>query len=177
MDSLAVCCLFTRSRSDNLSSSQILREDRATTTCYMCCIGVCISHPLTSGSSGSRLPLAGLLPAGQLPLPIGERCLPGGDLRHFLRELPLPLLELGLLLSDAGAAFLQLSEADREILLADEDGTQLRLQVLLLCRQGLLMAGGVNERQLHLITPAMELLLAHLEVALSSRPAGGQLAG
>jgi hypothetical protein len=36
-------CLFTRSRSDNLSSSQILREDRATTTCYTCCLGVCTS--------------------------------------------------------------------------------------------------------------------------------------
>jgi hypothetical protein len=43
VDSLAVHCLFTRSRSDNLSSSQILREDRATTICYTCCIDVCIS--------------------------------------------------------------------------------------------------------------------------------------
>jgi hypothetical protein len=39
------------------------------------------------------------------------------------------------------------------------------------------MAGGINERQLHLITPAMELLLARLEVALPSHPVGGQLAG
>ena len=30
VDSLAVHCLFTRSRSDKLSSSRILREDRAT---------------------------------------------------------------------------------------------------------------------------------------------------
>jgi hypothetical protein len=30
VDSLAVHCLFTRSRSDKLSSSQILREDQAT---------------------------------------------------------------------------------------------------------------------------------------------------
>jgi hypothetical protein len=43
VDSLMVRCLFTRSRSDNLSSSQILREDRATTTCYTCCLGVCTS--------------------------------------------------------------------------------------------------------------------------------------
>ena len=51
MDSLAVCCLFTRSRSDNLSSSQILREDRATTTCYMCCIGMCISFGIKASVS------------------------------------------------------------------------------------------------------------------------------
>jgi hypothetical protein len=43
VDSLVVRCLFTRSRSDNLSSSQILREDRATTTCYTCCLGMCTS--------------------------------------------------------------------------------------------------------------------------------------
>jgi hypothetical protein len=41
VDSLVVRCLFTRSCSDNLSSSQILREDRATTTCYTCCLGMC----------------------------------------------------------------------------------------------------------------------------------------
>jgi hypothetical protein len=43
VDSLAVRCLFTRSRNNNLSSSKILREDRVTTTCYTCCLGACIS--------------------------------------------------------------------------------------------------------------------------------------
>jgi hypothetical protein len=43
VDSLAVHCLFTRSRSDKLSSSRILREDRATTTCLTLSLGVSIS--------------------------------------------------------------------------------------------------------------------------------------
>jgi hypothetical protein len=45
VDSLAVHCLFTRSRSDKLSSSRILREDRATTTCLTLSLGVSISPP------------------------------------------------------------------------------------------------------------------------------------
>lgn len=55
VDSLAVHCLFTRSRSDNLSSSQILREDRATTTCYTCCIDVCISSGIRASVSSVGL--------------------------------------------------------------------------------------------------------------------------
>ena len=43
VDSLAVHCLFTRSRSDKLSSSRILREDRATMTCLTLSLGVSIS--------------------------------------------------------------------------------------------------------------------------------------
>ena len=43
VDSLAVHCLFTRSRSDNLSRSQILREDRDTTIRHTCSLDVCPS--------------------------------------------------------------------------------------------------------------------------------------
>jgi hypothetical protein len=55
VDSLAVHCLFTRSCSDNLSSLLILREDRATTTCYMYCIGVCISSGIKASVSSVGL--------------------------------------------------------------------------------------------------------------------------
>ena len=74
-------------------------------------------------------------------------------------------------------AFLQLDEANGETLLAGRDGAQLYLQALLLHRQRLLLMGGVNERQLHLITTVMELLLARLEITLPRCPAGDLLTG
>ena len=57
-------------------------------------------------------------------------------------------------------------------LLGGEGGRLLRLAPLLR-RQGLLMAGGVDQGQLQLVTLALELLLALPEIMLLGRQPGG----
>ena len=116
----------------------------------------------TSRSAPVRLPLGGrllvngLLPAGQILGALAQYHLPGCDLRLLL-EPPLPLLKPGLLLPKTTLTF-----------------CHLLLQAPLLRRHGLLMTGGVDQGQLHLLALAPEFLLTRLEITFPGRLPGGR---
>ena len=77
---------------------------------------------------------------------------------------------------ETSLALLQLHKAGGEVLLAGGNGAQLLLQAPLLHRHGLLMAGGIDLGQLHLLFPVLEFFLAWPEIPFPGRLPGGRVA-